>query len=255
MKMKGLNKSGIPLYIQLEQIIKSQVVTGELVPGQKIPAEKEIAKQYKVSIITVRQAILDLVREGLIVRRQGKGTFVTETGRTVKNIMTLNAQGGLEEVIPEGLLKQKVEVLDIAMIEGPKYVARCLGLEEGAPLYCVLRRRSENGVYLSYVKNYLPAEIGKNITSADLAKYPMLYVLKNKLGIQLSQGTQYIEAIVADYEIANALSIEISSPILYLEMVIVDKANRPVDFVQTFYRADLFRYTLKFDLKGIGTTA
>ena len=79
----------------------------------------------------------------------------------------------------------------------------------------------------------------------------MLHVLKNKLKLSLKKGIQYVVAVSADYEIASALSISISSPVLYLETIIYDVNDRPVDFVQTFYRSDLFKYTLKIDMKSI----
>ena len=75
MKKKSLQKQDIPLYVQLEQILRSQILTGELLPGKRIPTEKELAEIYQVSIITTRKAIMRLVDEGLLSRKQGKGTF------------------------------------------------------------------------------------------------------------------------------------------------------------------------------------
>lgn len=249
--IEGLKKKSIPLYVQLEEIFKSQIVTGEFVPGQRIPSENEIANTYKVSLITVRQAILNLVQRGLLVRKQGVGTFVTDSERTVKNIMTLNAKGRLQEVVPEGVLKQEVEIIDMSPVVCTKYVAKKFGIDEGETVYRVVRRRKENGTYLSYVKNYLPVDIGKRIKREDLTTRTMLYVLKRKVGVNLTKGIQFIESISADYEVAENLSIHITSPVLYLEMLAFDENNKIVNFVQTFYRADIFKYTVNFDLQGI----
>ena len=68
----GLQRNNIPLYVQLEQIVRSQIITGELMPNEQIPTDKDLAETYRVSIITTRQAILNLVNEGLLTRRQGK---------------------------------------------------------------------------------------------------------------------------------------------------------------------------------------
>ena len=76
-----------------------------------------------------------------------------------------------------------------------------------------------------------------------------LDILRNRLGIPLTGGIQYVEAIIADYDIASALSISISSPILYLETIIFARQRKPVEFVQTFYRPDQFRYSVKLGLK------
>jgi GntR family transcriptional regulator len=251
MKTPSLEKNSIPLYVQLEQIIKSQIVTGELLAGEQIPTEKELAETYRVSSITVRQAILDLVQEGLLLRKQGKGTFVMPGLMNIKNIMTLSIRGDTNDVLPEGLQSQKVKVLDIVRANASTRVAKALGIAEGAELFRIRRTRSDNNVLLSYVKNYLPLHVGEKITKEDLLAHPMLHILRNKIGLALKNGVQYIMAVVADYEIASALSVRISSPVLYLETIISAEGDHPVDFVQTFYRSDQFKYTLKFDLEQI----
>ena len=76
METEILVRRCVPLYIQLEQIITSKILRGEFSPGDKIPTEKELCEIYKVSIITVRQAISNLVKDGFIVKKQGKGTFI-----------------------------------------------------------------------------------------------------------------------------------------------------------------------------------
>ena len=78
----------------------------------------------------------------------------------------------------------------------------------------------------------------------------MLDILRNRLKIPLTGGIQYVEAIVADYDIASALSVNICSPILYLETIIFERHKKPVELVQTFYRPDQFRYTVKLSIKS-----
>ena len=251
MKKLSLQRTGIPLYVQLEQVIKSKIMTGELPPGERIPTEKELAQTYQVSSITARQAVLNLVQEGLLLRKQGKGTYVQESVANVKNIMTLNVRGGLNDVVPEGLTKQKVEVLGMQLLASPKRVSQALALGGSREVMQIRRRRIDNGVIVSYVKNYLPAEIGSQISKEDLLSLTMLQILRGKVGLPLERGVQYIEAVIADYEIASALSISIASPVLYLETIIFAEGDKPVDFVQTFYRSDQFKYTLNIGLDGI----
>jgi GntR family transcriptional regulator len=250
-KTLSLEKKSIPLYVQLEQIIKSQIMAGERLTGEQIPTEKDLAETYRVSSVTVRQAMLNLVKEGLLVRKQGKGTFVQGGVTSVKNIMTLSVKGDINDVVPEDLSSQKVKVLDIGRMASSKRVTSTLNLSEGEEVFRIRRTRSDDGVVLSYIKNYLPVSIGEKIEKEDLLAYPMLHVLRNKLGLPLKTGMQYITAVIADFEIASALSVSISSPVLYLETIISVEGEKPVEFVQTFYRSDQFKYTLKFDLEGI----
>jgi GntR family transcriptional regulator len=250
MEKLSLDRKKIPLYVQLEQIIKSQIIIGEFLPGDQIPTEKEIASSYQVSTITARQAILNLVEEGLLLRIQGKGTFVQKGMPDIKNIMTLNIKGNIHDILPEGITYQKVNVLHMNRIRASKIHANSLNLPEGHELLLICRTRGENGVLFSYIKNYLPMEYGKDIRKEDLLSFPMLHVLRNKLNIPLGKGIQHISAIVANYEIAFALSISISSPLLYVETTIYNREEKPIEFVQTFYRPDQFRYTLTLDMEG-----
>ena len=251
MQGHSLERTNIPLYVQLEQIIKSKIMTGELLSGEQIPTEKELVQTYRVSSITARQAVLKLVQEGLLLRKQGKGTFVREGVANAKNIMTLNVKGDIRNVVPEGLASQDVEVLSMGLVSSPKRIAKALNTGEGQEVMQIRRRRSNNGVVLSYIKNYLPAQVGGKIGKKDLLSRTMLDVLSNKLGLSLKKGVQYIEAVIADYEIATALSVGISCPVLYLETIIFAEGGTPVDFVQTFYRSDRFKYTLNLDIDGI----
>jgi GntR family transcriptional regulator len=249
----GLERCKIPLYVQLEQIIKSDITMGELSPGQKIPTEKEFADTYSVSIITARQAILNLVDQGLLIRKQGIGTFVTETPANVKNIMTLSIKGDLHEIIPEGLASQQVRVVDSGRIKTPLLVSKALNMDPAEEVYRIRRTRSDQGVVISYVKNYLAPAIGEKISEEDLLSYPMMYILRHKLGMPLKNGTQYIQAIAADYDIASALSANIASPILYMETTIFKADAKAVEFVQSFFRSDHFKYTIRLDLNQTTT--
>ena len=242
-------KNNVPLYYQLEQVIKSKILMGEFMPGEQIPTEKDLCKNYQVSSITARQAILNLVNEGLLIRRQGKGTFVAEGFRTIKNIKTLRLSGDINDIIPEGLKAQDVNVLEMIKMKAPKRVAKLLDIEEDKEVVQVRRTRNYGNIPISYIINYLPFEVGERIEREDLLEYPLLIILKNRLRIPLRGGIQYIEAIVADYDIASALSVNICSPILYLETIIYTRQKKPIDFAQTFYRPDQFRYTVELSLK------
>lgn len=247
--MFELQRRKVPLYAQLEQILKSKILIGEFLPGDKIPAEKEIGDAYGVSTITVRQAVLNLVREGYLVRKPGKGTFVAKALGGIKDIKTLYLRGDISDILPEGLKSQKVEVLGKARIRAPRKVAEVLKLGIGDEIVLIRRVRSEKGVPISYVKNYMPLEIGERVDVKELRSRPMLEVLRSTMGINISHGVQYVEAVVADYEVAQALDVGVSSPILYLETTIYEDKGSPVELVQTFYRPDQFRYSVLLEVK------
>ena len=236
--------SKIPLYFQLEQLLKSKIITGEFTLGDQIPTEKVLCQTYNVSSITARQAILNLVNEGLLIRRRGRGTFVTG----IQQINTMEVKGTINDLITDGKL-QRVKVLGIGKIKTTKRVAQILRMKEGEEIIQVRRTRNVNGSAVSYIKNYIPSEIGEKIRKGDLYRYPMLQILREKFNIPLKDGIQYIGAIVADYEIASALAVGISSPILYIETIVFKERKQPVEFVQTFVRPDRYKYVVNLSMR------
>jgi GntR family transcriptional regulator len=144
----------------------------------------------------------------------------------------------MNEVIP----------LDITRKCASPKVAKLLNIEEGAEVVEIRRTRNFNNTPVSYIKNYLPLEIGKRIKKEDLLTKSMLQILREKLKLRITHGIQYIEAIVADYDVATALSIAIFSPVLYSELIMFGKDKRPVEFAQHFFRPDQFRYTIELKL-------
>ena len=239
-------KRGIPLYFQIEQILKSKIITSEFMPGDQIPTEKDLSETYGVSIITARQAILRLVNEGLLVRQQGKGTFVRED---ITDLYTLQLSGRINDLISNGLRTQEVNVLDIVKLKANKRIAKTLNLGPGEEVVKVRRIRSANDVPVSYIVNYLPLGIGEKILKKDLQRYPMLQILMDQFKIPLKSGTQFIEAIVADHEISSALSVSVFSPILCIETVIFADRKKPVEFVRTYVRPDRYKYSVNLTLR------
>lgn len=246
MKEPALNNRSIPLYFQLEQILKSKILTGGFSAGEKIPTENELCETYHVSKVTVRQALLNLVNEGLLVRKQGKGTFTRDVEG--KSASTFKFCGNIDSFIDDGLKMNEVIPIDITRKSPSSTVARLLNIKEGMEIVEIRRTRNYSNTPVSYIRNYLPSEIGKKIKREDLLTKSMLQILRDKLKIQITHGTQYIEAIVADYDVASALSINIFSPVLYSELIMFGRDGKPVEFAQHFFRPDQFRYTIELKL-------
>jgi GntR family transcriptional regulator len=240
--LKSTENNKMPLYFQLEQIIKSKIITEYFASGEQIPTEKEICRTYGVSSITARQAILNLVNQGLLTRTPGKGTFVTDE---IKNIKTFQLSGRIGDLMPDGVTAQRVKVLEIVKSKAPRKILAILNIAEDQELVMIRRVRSVDNIPVSYTINFLPLEIGEKIQKEQLCKYPMLKILRDQLEIPLKSGKQYIEAIVSDHDISTALAVSICSPLLYIETTMFARQKKPVEFVQTFIRADRYRYAVK----------
>jgi GntR family transcriptional regulator len=245
MDIKKSGNKGVPLYLQIQEIIKSKIVIGEFSAGDQIPTEKDFSKLYHVSNITARQAILNLVEEGFLIRIPGKGTFVTDL---INEIKTTKFSGSMRDLIQDALKASEVVVLDIEEIKAPTKIAEYLKLERNSPIIKTRRKRISGGVPVSYIVNYLLLEVGRKITKKDLVKFPMLKILQEFLGITIRSGNQSIEAILADYDVASALSINMFSPLLYLETTIFGPKKKPVEFTQMYLKPERYKFDLKLKI-------
>ena len=211
----------IPLYYQLENILRSKIEGGEVPQNHKLPTEQELSREYKISRATVRQALAALVSEGLLYRKQGKGTFVTEKHQA------------------------EVKIMEIRAVPAPERVATLLRVPAGEEVTRFKRLRSVDGGPFSYVLNYLASEIGKQISERDLQSHTMLHLLEEKLGISLGTIRHSVESAKANIEVASLLGISVFEPVLYMETAVYSAEGQPVEVEDSFFRADRYRYTVE----------
>lgn len=240
----------IPLYYQLENLLREKIMSGKFVEGDRLPTECELIQQYGVSRITVRQALTALADEGLIERRQGRGTFVAER-RTKRRTFEgqTHLTGSLDEVIAMGQ-DTPVKVIELNRIEADQHEAELLGLQPGAPVYRIKRLRSLDGKPYSFIINYLAAELGARLTREDLSSGALLQLLEKKFGIQLKDAKQQITAALADPYVAGLLDVRVGSALLCIERTVYTTDSKPVEYVHVLYRSDLYSYTVYLTRDG-----
>ncbi len=235
--------STIPLYAQLETILRKRIVSGEVGPGDFLPSEEALADKHKVSRITVRQALALLEQDGLIIRQRGRGTFVSDK---VKKLESHKYSGFIEDMIAIGT-RTKVKVLKMEMVEAFGEISKRLRLKKGGQVLRIEKVRHVKGDPFSHVVNYLRPEIGRRLESFDLSQKPLLVILEEDLGIKAAEAVQTVEAAVADAEMAPLLGVRIGDPLLKVERTVYDVDQKPVEYVSVLYRGD--KYYLSIRLK------
>lgn len=237
--------SGITLYYQLENVLREKIISGAFSNGDRLPTEIELIEQYGVSRITVRQALKSLSDEGLIERRQGRGTYVVERkAKKRKFTGVIHLTGSLDELITMGM-QTPVKVLEMNRIEADLHEAELLKIKVGTPIYCLKRLRINDNKPFGLIINYLPEEIGARLTIADLSKGALLHTIESKLGYQLETANQEIKAELADAYVANLLNVRVGTALLAIERTVFTDKNLPVEYVHTLYRSDLHGYFVK----------
>ena len=228
-----------PLYRQIRGLITRSLESGEWGPGDVIPSESELAARFGVSQGTVRKAIDEMAAENLLVRRQGKGTFVATHNdpRSFFRFLRLAANEG--ELQP-----LKSIPLECWRAKAGADVARILALDLGAPITIVrrlLKFGDEPGVFDEI---YLPSELFPDLTLDILKSGGMsLYSLfETRYGMRMIRADEKLRAVSADKVSAELLLVEEGSPLLLVERVTYTYANKPVEWRRGFYATQNFHY-------------
>jgi GntR family transcriptional regulator len=237
------NAHALPLYHQVAGVLRQRIEDGIYPVGGKLLAEDELAAEFTVSRATIRQAVGELVMEGLVVRRQGRGTFVQAPD---KNVLRQRFRGSLGDLISEShrAKTRNVELAHNAPI--PMYIAGALQLD--SPLGTIVKRtRTMDGQPFALTTTYLPPDIGVKLTAALLHRKALMEVLIEG-GVVLSNATQAIRAQLADVEVCTQIEVELGAAVLFVERIVHDSAGRPVEYVRSWYRGDRYEYAVTLDL-------
>lgn len=235
--------SPVPLYSQLKELLRTRILDGTYPPLSRMPSENELGQAYGVSRITVRQALGDLQKEGLIFKIHGKGTFVAKP-KAFQNVSTLQ---GLAESMSQMGYEVINRLHNLKHLPASARVAERLGLEEGTPVTEIKRVRLVNREPVSLEITYVPREIGERLEKADLVSRDIFLIIENDCGIALGHADLAMDAVLADTDLTRALGVEEGSPIMRIERLTHTADGTPLDFEYLYYRGDAFQYRLRID--------
>jgi GntR family transcriptional regulator len=222
------------LYLQIADAFLRDIAAGRLRAGDKIPIEDEIMRQYRVSRITVRQALDVLRQRGLLERFPRRGSFVTSPSS-----MSVWTIASISDVIDAGWEVEK-KVIDWRAFRVPGKPG-WLPWSPGERLYRLRSVRSQDGMPLYYIEVYVPALFGKQLSLDDLERVTVTELLNHKLGIPIAGGEEEIFATVASGTLARRLGVRPGSPLLVLDMVFHAADGKPLEAARAWYRADKFK--------------
>lgn len=243
---QALLANSSPLYLQLKNIIVRQIKEGLLKPGEKLPSERELCEKYNVSRITVRQALGELDKEGLIDRSHGKGTFVARN----KVEQELYSITPFQHFILSKGLKPQTKYLKGKVIPNSYHLSKILSIPLSENLVELsllgLGDESPMAFYTSYFGYNLgrkmqelalkSTEEGLSFTTLDLYKY-----LPH---ITLGVVNQTFEASIADAFISDILKIKKGSPVLIAESIVYSHEDEPLEYKSTVYRGDKYKFSM-----------
>ena len=229
-----------PLYRQLKKAIQAAILNDTYQQGEKIPTEPELSEQYNVSRITVRKAVEELVKEGYLVKQQGKGTFVSlpKIDRKIEHVMGFTAA-----CLANGFTSHS-EVTKTEVIKGDADLRKALQLEKDEKVLYIQRKRFAGDNPLMLENNYYPYNRYSFLVNETLDG--SLYdLLREKYEIFPNQsGKTTLEIALADEEQAQLLETSIGKPLFYMNAVIYDQHGRPVHAGKQYIIGDRYQFTL-----------
>ncbi len=236
--------------------LRALIVRGEMAPGAQLPNEPVLSRAMHVSRGTLRAALDALVREGVVVRRRGIGTFVAEHPIAPNN---LNLNWGVTEVISATGFTAGTTDLMVARDTADQRTAQHLDLPRGANLIRVERVRLADARRVVFSQDFFSAErLDRAQLSLDdvrqylLAHQSLYGFLKEKLALELHHAMAWLRPVTATPLLAQRLQILVGSGLLHIEQVDYDADNRALVLADEFYVADAFTFTVYRSHLGSG---
>jgi len=226
---------GVALYIQIRDTLREQIMTGVLKPGEKLPSEDDLAARFGVSRMTVRRGISDLVDMGMLYRRRGVGTIVSQFhlerdhNRLADFFETARAEG----------FEPEVRLLGKEVVPAKLAIAEALGLQESEPLIRIQTLRLANGVPITLYEEYVPYKLCPMLLTEDMRNRAAWQVLEEQ-GFAIKFAVQRLEARLADARTAALLNIEEDAPILFKNRIIYIEDGTPVELIHCHNHSNLY---------------
>lgn len=231
--------SAIPLYHQTYLVMRQRLNEGVYPADQTLPSEEEIRQEFGVSRVTVRRALAELEREGLIQRRRGSGTYPVP--EAVGSGTRANISGLYENLITLGL-NAEARLLSFKKSPTPRFLTK-LDNRFGEQVLHIVRVRRLNKEPFAYLSSYVPGDFSEHFQKSKLGNQPLIMTLE-MAGIVAATAEQAITATAADAEISEAMRLPIGAPLIHMKRLSRDAAQQPIEYFESYYRPDRFEYRM-----------
>ncbi|MDF2594086.1 MAG: transcriptional regulator, GntR family with sensor domain [Clostridia bacterium] len=235
----------IPMYYQLKKIIIDLIENEAIGADEVIPSEPKLMKTYHLSRTTVRKAIDELVNEGYLYKRQGKGTFVKGRGFE-QGLIRLS---GCSEDIKRYGLTPKPHLLEASIKHPSKRIAKMLEMNEDYETFYMERVMYGDDIPINKNKSYIPYHLVPGIEAIDFNKESLYKVLEKDYHITIDKAIRTVEAILANEEVALQLQVEEGSPVMLFKGQVFGRLSNNkeavIEYFEAIYRSDQFQFYIE----------
>lgn len=230
-----------PLYLQLVAIIKQRVVENSWQPGMKIPSENEMAREFDLSVGTVKKALGVLVNEGVLFRRQGQGTFISspDFSRSFIRFFRYGMTGGKPSEVPGS------KILELSVFPADNKVANSLNLQPEDKVYWVKRVRTLQNMPFAVEDLYLPYDRFQGIDQVPLEDRLLYPVYSTEFSTPIIWADEFLQPVTLNDETASLLHVDAGTPAMCVERIAHSYRDTPVEFRRSVCIGNNFKYHIE----------
>ena len=231
-------KSPIPVYYQLKNLILKKIQDGEFPVGSLIPSERDLSENLKISRMTVRQALNQLVAEGVLSREKGRGTFVVRTMLEQRNIMSFSELVRMKGLVPT------TRVLHFCRTEAGDDLNGILDLKNGEKIYILKRLRLASGIPIAIEEEFIPEKYCPGLEKFDMTA-SLYRLIKEEYKYTINYVDSVIEALKPAREERELLNVSMHVPVLKVSGVNYTDTDIKLFYERSVYRSDEYKYNVR----------
>ena len=236
--MKLRREAPTPLYLQLKNALVADIDAGQYKPNDRLMSERELGEKFKVSRMTVRQALTEMIRDGILYTQVGKGTYVSES-KIKQELQTLT--GFTQDMAARGTVASG-QVLEARIIPATLTLAAIFSVPMNTEFVLLSRLRLSDSIPLAIEEAYIRHQVCPSILKYDFSKESLYNILATHFNTILVRAEQTMEASLATPKEAELLQITSPSPVLRIERLSYNEQNTLVEYVISVYRGDRYKF-------------
>ena len=229
-----------PLHSQLEEILRQGIENEIWKPDSSIPSENELSSMYGISRMTVRSVLYLLVREGLIYKVPGKGTFVSKPKIEL-------SQMAIQDQLEQMGYETSTRLVSIEKIIPSIKIAKLLDLSSNAQVYILKRIRYIKDEAFSIHISYIPVSLCPGLESKNLEGAQLCNILRDEYRVKIGRKVETLESAIANNAEANMLSVKKLFPLILLDSIVYAENDLPIEFSKVLFRGDKIKLHLQFN--------
>ncbi len=234
--------SPIPYYVQVKDVIRTRIKNSTWSSGDRLPSEAELCEMFGVSRTVIRQALQDLIHEGLIKRRKGKGSFVAPAKISEQLVQKLT---GFYQDMVEQNLQPVTQVLEQTITPAADEIADHLGIAHGTSVIKIVRLRSVQNTPIVLVTTFLPYALCPQLSEDDLSNQSLYALLESRYKLYIARGRRTIQAVLAEGQEAKLLEVQKGAPLFRLDSLSTLSDGTPIEYYFAYHRGDRSQFEVE----------